>query len=108
MLGFSLGSISYRQAISRRRERETWQDLAAKVFGMKNTGLELIRGLAALMVLLCHLLLLDGSREALGFLALAFNWGSTAVITFSCSRAPLSVSAMIAIPKVANSSASIV
>ncbi|QVL30464.1 acyltransferase [Telmatocola sphagniphila] len=49
---------------------------------MKNTGLELIRGLAALMVLLCHLLLLDGSREALGFLALAFNWGSTAVITF--------------------------
>ncbi|MEH1883895.1 MULTISPECIES: acyltransferase family protein [unclassified Nostoc] len=50
---------------------------------MRNVYLELIRGIAALVVFTGHLTLyIDGFREALGNVTMLVNWGTEAVIVF--------------------------
>jgi peptidoglycan/LPS O-acetylase OafA/YrhL len=49
---------------------------------MRNVGLELTRGLAALVVMLNHSTAIPGVRDHLGKWAMLLNWGTEAVIVF--------------------------
>lgn len=49
---------------------------------MRNPGLEAVRGLAALVVLLTHLPEIPGVRAGVGQAIMLLNWGTEAVVVF--------------------------